>query len=728
MFTQISNPLKFSPLIIVGVIGVVITILSLIYILVFGVGKSQSPLPSSASEFQRIEDTDPKFDYGGNNPNRPGYPFWDLHQESGDYVLSGDFAHACRTDINLGCVAKLDLKSHSTPFNKIQLGFTTGKNRTSADIYIDGQKIAEVDSNSQTTITNFNNYSLWSSPAFSCGNHEIKIIPNGRTGTNAKSFDLDFVTIQPCTMQTPPPNPAPPTQDRANCQGNSNPSVKCFSCRKDSPTDQVNIFDFSCFSRWYGNNVGVAPSPTPSPSPSPSPTPPPPSSPGGVEAQIIPIPQKLTWDNSTSFKFNSDTKIVSLDSSPEGQKSTVALARYINVATGLNLPVLTSPPSDLTNTVILGQATNSQLSSQLNTFSSLANQGSKPEGYLLGINSKMIVLGGFDGPGTWYAVQTLRQMLEQGKNTLKGVGVYDYPDISYRAAHFRINQDPPKQRVIKLFAKFVENVLSRGKYNAMHIFFQGKDYGWTSNTTCVQSASITPAEMKELIAVASNNFIEIVPERFPVEEQNCTPGGRHAFCVDTMWSKQKSYIDEQLALYKPKHFNILLDTAETNLNECGTDGKAQFAKGVTTVSNYLTSKGVQPLTWAQGIAGAGILNSIPKNVGMLYWDYDQNPKTAVLSQYQNAGFKAYGAPAVKYESPPIFKNLLNMTKAVKQKNASGVVVTTWTYFSVENWNDASYALPKLGGLIVGGDYAWNTSSAAIPVTYNPNQIVLNAMK
>ena len=113
---------------------------------------------------------------------------------------------------------------------------------------------------------------------------------------------------------------------------------------------------------------------------------------------------------------------------------------------------------------------------------------------------------------------------------------------------------------------------------------------------------------------------------------------------------------------------------------------------------------------------------------MLYWDYDKNPKTSTLSQYINSGYKAYGAPAVKYESPPTFSNVYNMAKAVKSKNASGIVVTTWTYFNVEGWSDPGYGLPKLGGLLVAGDYAWNTTNASLPVKYNPNKIILDAMK
>lgn len=48
-----------------------------------------------------------------------------------------------------------------------------------------------------------------------------------------------------------------PSAKETKCQGNSKASGRCFSCKRDDPEDQLNIFDFSCFSKWYGDNVGI---------------------------------------------------------------------------------------------------------------------------------------------------------------------------------------------------------------------------------------------------------------------------------------------------------------------------------------------------------------------------------------------------------------------------------------------------------------------------------------
>jgi hypothetical protein len=45
--------------------------------------------------------------------------------------------------------------------------------------------------------------------------------------------------------------------DVTKCQGNTTAPAKCFDCKKDTSNDQVNILDFSCFQKFYGQDVGT---------------------------------------------------------------------------------------------------------------------------------------------------------------------------------------------------------------------------------------------------------------------------------------------------------------------------------------------------------------------------------------------------------------------------------------------------------------------------------------
>lgn len=45
--------------------------------------------------------------------------------------------------------------------------------------------------------------------------------------------------------------------DVNKCQGNVNSPAKCFDCNKDATaSSEVNMLDFSCFTKFYGKNVG----------------------------------------------------------------------------------------------------------------------------------------------------------------------------------------------------------------------------------------------------------------------------------------------------------------------------------------------------------------------------------------------------------------------------------------------------------------------------------------
>ena len=45
--------------------------------------------------------------------------------------------------------------------------------------------------------------------------------------------------------------------DTSKCQGKGNSPAKCFDCKKDATaSSEVNILDFQCFTKFYGQTVG----------------------------------------------------------------------------------------------------------------------------------------------------------------------------------------------------------------------------------------------------------------------------------------------------------------------------------------------------------------------------------------------------------------------------------------------------------------------------------------
>lgn len=186
--------------------------------------------PTGGGNWQKIENTDSRIDYGGNNPNHQNLPFWDVFNNAG---LSGGSSHACRTDINNGCRALINL---TTAFNQVSIRALKGFNATSADIYIDNQKIGEADAYKSgkgigTTPLEFLD---WTSNSFACKTHSLKIVPNGRTGQNAKSFTMDFLQVMSCT---PGQNDQSCTKD-SDCKNGKKCMMDTKECR---PIEKAHI-------------------------------------------------------------------------------------------------------------------------------------------------------------------------------------------------------------------------------------------------------------------------------------------------------------------------------------------------------------------------------------------------------------------------------------------------------------------------------------------------------
>lgn len=191
----------------------------------------QAPIPQHAV---RINNDDPKITYSG--------PWNQVTDQGYTYAFAPAPLSSDTVTKNLGASASLSFTG-----TQVALGTLTWINRGFYDISLDGVKI-----------DNWSAYSpglkpkKWTSPILECAPHTIKVSQSDKSGENGgKLVVVDFFEYEKCTGPTPPP---PSTNN--GCQNNPAASAKCFSCKKDTPTDQVNIYDFSCFAKWYGATVG----------------------------------------------------------------------------------------------------------------------------------------------------------------------------------------------------------------------------------------------------------------------------------------------------------------------------------------------------------------------------------------------------------------------------------------------------------------------------------------
>lgn len=228
---------------------------------------------------------------------------------------------------------------------------------------------------------------------------------------------------------------------------------------------------------------------------------------------IIPRPVAATLAQGR-FELTENTRVVV----PAGDAAVKAVADYftarINPATGFNLAATDSTDSDAGNVI---------------TFSNDPSLG--PEAYALTITHDAVRISAGSAAGSFYAVQTLRQLLpdkieqttpQPGPWELAAGTIRDQPNYAWRgsmldvARHFFGVEDV--KRYIDLLAMY--------KFNILHLHLSD-DQGWRieikswpnlathGGSTQVGGGAggyYTQEQYKDLVAYAQQRFVTIVPE------------------------------------------------------------------------------------------------------------------------------------------------------------------------------------------------------------------------
>src|SRR5690606_27999951 len=90
------------------------------------------------------------------------------------------------------------------------------------------------------------------------------------------------------------------------------------------------------------------------------------------------------------------------------------------------------------------------------------------EGYLLHVDSRLIVISGWRDAGAFYGLQSLRQLLRAGNGkTVQGVEISDWPALPFRAIRLYV----PGPENTAFFKRFLSDFMALYKYNKVIIEF-----------------------------------------------------------------------------------------------------------------------------------------------------------------------------------------------------------------------------------------------------------------
>jgi len=379
--------------------------------------------------------------------------------------------------------------------------------------------------------------------------------------------------------------------------------------------------------------------------------------PGKEKPLIFPIPQELQL---TSEIFTIDETISIIVPENAGDKD-ISLARSLvrefsdkySVALKINTTGVIPVNG---KAIVMGTVKNPLIKDYLSKNNLQLNEKKPgPEGYYLNVGSKLIVVAGYDAQGTFYGMQSLRQLIAAGKGkSIQGAKVTDWPSMSYRAIRLYV----PGPENIAFFKRFMRDFMALYKYNKVVMevncmrldrhpevnagwieFSKYLKYSRSNSTQGIHGEEknsshydagdgyiIEKNEIKDMVEYANQNYIEVIPE-IPSLTHGYYLLTRHPELAEypgDMWpdtycpSNPASYelmfdvYDEYIEVMNPKMVHIGHDEWwGAPMGVCplckGKDHSQLFADDVTKIHGYFAKKGIKIAMW-----GDYLLESVRK--------------------------------------------------------------------------------------------------------------------
>ncbi len=443
--------------------------------------------------------------------------------------------------------------------------------------------------------------------------------------------------------------------------------------------------------------------------------------------QLIPQPRQIEV-KAEVFRLGGTTRVVLAD--PRSEDDRFAAADFTNDVQETATLTMKISTSISRHSVLIGNIDLPAVQVVLRRLGISVPTNLDPEGYVLSVNANEVLVAGKTAAGTFYGLQTLKQLV-RGEGVaafIPAVEIVDWPAMRWRGVSDDISRGPVPtvnyiKRQLRTFAAFKLN---------LHSFYMEQTFASSSHPLIGPAGgSLTPDEIRELVAYARRYHIELVPEQqtfghlhkaLRLEKYNELAETPHG---DVLSPQQEGsykliadWYRELNELFPGKFFHIGAD--ETfELGE-GQSREAARARGVgaiyfehlNRVREVLKPYDRRLMFWGDiALNHPDLIGSIPKDMIVMNWDYA--PKDDYLPRIQpfkDAGLEQFVCPGV-HNWNQIFPNLdaasKNIANFVRDGQASGALGMMNT-----SWDDDGESLFEMTwyGIVLGGAASWQNKA------------------
>ena len=417
-----------------------------------------------------------------------------------------------------------------------------------------------------------------------------------------------------------------------------------------------------------------------------------------ANVQIIPEPKQLTIGEG-SFSLGRDTRIVLADGkSSEDRFAAQDFIDDVKATADVALSIGKSRKD-----ILIGRIDLLPIAQALKRSGAESPSTLNEEGYMVVVTADRAIVAGNTATGTFYGLQTLKQLVrgEGASAFIPALKIVDWPTMRWRAVSDDISRGPvPTVDYIKRQIR-TEAYL---KMN-MHSFYMEHTFASATHPLIgPEGGSLTPAEIKELVAYAHNYHIELVPEQQTFGHlHKALRLEKYADLAETPYGDVLS--PQQQASYKliedwykelndlfPGQFFHIGEDETFELGEGQSKAEAQ-AKGVgavyfehlNRVRDLLKPYNRRLMFWGDiALHHPDLIGNIPKDMIVMNWQYGaRDDFWASIKPFQDAGLQQFVCPGAQTwnqifpNTDAAVKNIVNFVRDGQEAGAIGMMNTTW---------------------------------------------------
>ncbi|HWS86082.1 MAG TPA: glycoside hydrolase family 20 zincin-like fold domain-containing protein [Pyrinomonadaceae bacterium] len=351
------------------------------------------------------------------------------------------------------------------------------------------------------------------------------------------------------------------------------------------------------------------------------------------------------------------------------------------------------------------------------------------EGYVLAVTGEFVVVGGRSAAGTFYGLQTLKQLVRgEGEGAyVQGARVVDWPSVRWRGLSDDISRGPvPTMQYLKRQIR----TLAMFKMN-MHSLYMEHVFGSASHPLIApEGGAVTPAEIRELVAYARRHHVELVPQQqtfghlhkaLKFERYNelaevpygdvLSPQQEGTYKLVADWYRE---LDE---LFPSQFFHIGAD--ETFELGRGQSAEAVKARGIgpvyfdhlKRVRELLLPYKRRLMFWGDiALNHPELLPGVPRDMIAMNWDYSARQNfEARIGLFKKAGLEQFVCPGVQSwnqifpNTDTAAVNIVNFVRDGQRAGVLGVMNTQWDDDGESLFENSWY------GVVLGAAASWQVA-------------------